>query len=166
VDVALANNAAAEVRQQLSDFLDLLRESPDLRVLLDSPAVSRTNKKAVVESLAARMGANRTIHNFLLVVLDRRRTRLLPEIQIAFDARLDERQSIRRAKVTSAHALSDGEKAELVRTLATLTGGRVDAEYKIDPALIGGAVVRIGSTIYNGSVRAQLERLRAQLATS
>jgi F-type H+-transporting ATPase subunit delta len=90
----------------------------------------------------------------------------LPDIQAAFDARLDERQGIRRADVTSAHQLSEVEKADLVATLSKITGGRVDAEYKVDPALIGGAVVRIGSTIYNGSVRAQLDRLRAQLATS
>jgi F-type H+-transporting ATPase subunit delta len=165
VDVALSQNAAPEVRRQLGDFLELLREAPDLRLLLDSPAVSRPSKRAVVESLAVRMGASKTMRNFLMVVLDRRRTALLPEIQAAFDTQLDERMGVSRAAVTSAHALSDVEKAELIAALAHITGKRVDAEYRIDPALIAGAVVRIGSTIYNGSVQAQLERLRAQLAT-
>ena len=79
--------------------------------------------------------------------------------------RLDERLGISRADVTSAHELSEVEKAELRAALAHLTGKSVEAEYRVDPALIAGAVVRIGSTIYNGSVQAQLERLRAQLAS-
>jgi len=165
VDVALSENNAAEVRRQLGDFLELLRESPDLRLLLDSPAVPRPSKRAVVESLAARMGANKTLRNFLMVVLDRRRTAMLPEIQAAFDTQLDARLGISRADVTSAHELSEAEKADLRGALEQITGKRVDAEYRIDPALIAGAVVRIGSTIYNGSVQAQLERLRAQLAS-
>jgi F-type H+-transporting ATPase subunit delta len=162
-DVAISENAADQVSRQLSDFLALLGESPELRLLLDSPAVSRASKHAVVEALVARLDASRTLRNFLFVVLDRRRTRLLPEIQRALDARLDERQGITRAEVTSAHELGDAEKDQLRAALARITGRRVKAQYRTDPALIAGAVVRIGSTIYNGSVSAQLERLRVRL---
>ena len=150
----------------MGDFLELLRESPELRLLLESPAVPRTSKRAVIEELVARLGASRTLRNFLLVVQDRRRTALLPEIQRAFDARLDERQGITRADVTSARERSDAEKNELRGALERMTGRRVEALYRLDPALIAGAVVRIGSTIYNGSVRAQLERLRIRLAST
>ena len=165
-DVALGQNAAEQVRQELSDFLGLLRESPELRVLLNNPAVPRRNKRAVAEALVERLGASRTLRNFLFVVLDRRRAVLLPAIQQAFDAQLDERQGITRAEVTSARELKDAEKKELRGTLERITGRRVEAQYRLDPALIAGAIVRIGSTIYNGSVRAQLERLRTRLASS
>jgi len=163
-EVALADNAADNVRRELADFMDLLRESPDLKLLLNNPAVSRTAKHGVVEALIARTGASRTMRNFLFVVLDKRRTALLPEIQVALDARLDERQGITRAEVTSARELGDAEKIELRAALERMTGKRVVAQYSLNPALIAGAVVRIGSTIYNGSVSAQLERLRARLA--
>lgn len=164
-DVAIQQNAIAQVRGEFVAFLGLLRESQDLRLLLESPAVARASKRAVVETLVARMGASHTLRNFLCVVLDHRRTRLLPEIQRSFEARLDERQGILRAEVASAHDLPDPEKAELRGALERLTGRRVEAEYRLDPALIAGAVVRIGSTIYDGSVSAQLERLRARLAS-
>ncbi len=165
VDVALEQKNAAEIRQQLGDFLAMLKESPELHVLLGSPAVSKKNKQGVVQALVTRTGASQTMRNFLFVVLDHRRMALLPEIQIAFDVRLDERQGIMRADVTTARDLSDAEKHELSEALQRLTGRRVEATYRQDAALIGGAVVRIGSTIYNGSVQAQLERLRNRLAT-
>jgi F-type H+-transporting ATPase subunit delta len=164
-DVALAENAADKIRQELADFLALLRESPQLGVLLGSPAVARASKRAVAEALVARMGASRTLRNFLCVVLDRRRTRLLPEIQAALDRQLDERLGVTRAEVTSARELPDGEQARLRGVLERLTGRRVEAQYRQDPNLIAGTVVRIGSTIYDGSVRTRLEKLRHQLAS-
>jgi F-type H+-transporting ATPase subunit delta len=165
-DVAVAQNAAAQVRQELADFVALQRESPELRILLGSPAVTRSSKLAVVEALVARLGAGKTLRNFLFVVLDHRRMALVPEIQLAFDAQLDKRRGITRAEVTSASQLSDAEKAELRAVLQKLSGRTVEAEYLQDPALIAGAVVRIGSKIYDGSVRTQLQRLRTKLATN
>lgn len=163
VDVALEQNAAGEIRQQLGDFLALLGESPELHVILGSPAVSKKNKQGVVQALVNRMGAGQTMRNFLFVILDHRRMALLPQIQAAFDVRLDERQGVLRADVTTARGLSDAEKNELGDALQRLTGRHVEATYRQDEGLIAGAVVRIGSTIYNGSVRAQLERLRIRL---
>jgi F-type H+-transporting ATPase subunit delta len=165
-DVALSQENADQVRNELASFVGLLRESPELRAVLESPAVSRANKRAAVEALVARMGASRTLRNFLLVVVDRRRTALLPEMQRALDARLDERMGITRAEVTSARGLDEAARAQLRSALERLTGGQVEARYEIDPALIAGAVVRVHSTIYDGSVRTQLERLRARLASA
>lgn len=164
-DVAVSDNTAARVRGDLADFLALLRESPDLNTVLTSPAVPRKNKHAVAEALVDRLGASRTLRNFLFVVLDQRRMALLPEIEIAFEAQLDERLGVARADVTSAHELGTPERAQLNGALIRLTGRRVEAQYRLDPTLIAGAVVRLGSTIYDGSVRTQLERLRAQLAS-
>jgi F-type H+-transporting ATPase subunit delta len=164
-DVAIQQNAVAQVRQELADFLGLLRESPELKLLLHSPAVQRASKRAVIEALTTQMGASHTLRNFLYVVVDRGRTRELTEMQKAFDERLDERQGIVRAEISSAHDLLDPEKAELRGALERLTGRRVEAAYRLDPALLAGTVVRIGSTIYDGSVRTQLERLRERLAS-
>jgi F-type H+-transporting ATPase subunit delta len=111
------------------------------------------------------MGASKTLRNFLFVVLDRERVTLLQEIQQAFDAQLDARQGITRASVTSARELDDGEKAQLRGVLEHISGGRVEAQYGLDPALIAGTVVRVGSIIYDGSVRTQLARLRVRLAS-
>ncbi len=162
-DVALAQNAASQVRRELADFLALMRESPELRVLLENPAVPRASKRGVIEALAARLGASPVMRNFLLVVLDRRRIALLGEIEAAFAEKLDQRQGITRADVTTARALDDAERQRLCGVLEQITGKHVEPEYRLDAGLIAGAVVRIGSTIYDGSVRAQLERLRAQL---
>ncbi len=164
-DVAIQQNSVAQIRQQLADFLLMVRESPDLALLLDSPAVQRANKRAVIEALVAQMGASGTLRNFLFVVVDRGRTRLLLEIQASFDKRLDERQGIVRADVSSARELADQEKAELRGALERLTGRRVEAAYRLDPALLAGTVVRVGSTIYDGSVRTQLEKMRERMAS-
>ena len=118
-DVAVSQNAADQVRRELGDVLGLLRESPQLGLLLGSPAVSRANKQAVVEALVAGLKASRTMRNFLSVVLDRRRMRQLPEIQQAIEAQLDERQGITRAAVTSARELDVAEKTQLRGALET-----------------------------------------------
>ena len=164
-DVALAENAADKIRTELGDFLALLGEAPQLGTLLSSPAVPRAAKRSVAEALVKRLGASRTLRNFLCVVLDHRRTRLLPEIQKALDQQLDQRLGLTRAEVTSAHELPQIDQARLQAVLQQLTGHRVEAKYKLDPELIAGTVVRIGSTIYDGSVRTRIERLRHQLAS-
>jgi len=161
--VAVEQDKPDKVRREFSDFLALLQESEQLAILLASPAVSRTNKHSIAEALVERMKAGRTVRNFLFVVIDQRRVALLPEIYRAFEAQLDEREGIARASVTSAHELDEDEKKQLRQVLERLSGRRVETDYRLDPALIAGAVVRVGSTIYDGSVRTQLERLRMRL---
>jgi F-type H+-transporting ATPase subunit delta len=109
------------------------------------------------------MGASRTLRNYLFVIVDQRRAGMLVEIEQAFSRLLDARQGITQASVTSSAELTAEERAELGVALAKLTGEKVQAQYTTDAALIGGAVVRIGSTIYDGSVRTQLERMRARM---
>jgi F-type H+-transporting ATPase subunit delta len=98
-------------------------------------------------------------------VVDHRRTEILPEIEQAFLSELNERLGIVDAEVTSAHELNDDEKRQLSAVLEQRTGKKVEARFQIDGALLGGAIVRLGSTIYDGSVRDQLKRLREQLET-
>jgi F-type H+-transporting ATPase subunit delta len=164
-DVALADKAADKIRGELADFLGLLREAPQLGTLLSSPAVPRAAKRALAEALVQRLGASRTLRNFLCVVLDHRRTRLLAEIQEALDRQLDERLGVRRAEVSSARDLPEADQARLQAVLASLTGCKIEAEYRLAPELIAGTVVRIGSTIYDGSVRTRIDKLRHQLAS-
>ncbi len=164
-DVALEEGTAAQVKRELAGFASLLAESADLRMFLASPAVSRESKQGAVDKLVARLGAGKTLRNFLLVLVQNRRTSLLPQIQQAYDALVYARMGIAEAQVISVSELNDQQKADLNQVLERLTGKRIEARYALDSALIGGAVVKIGSTIYDGSVREQLNRLRAQLAS-
>ena len=163
VEVALENNQATQVKQELAAFAAMVRESPELNAFLSNPSIGRAVKHAVIEQLVTRMGASRTLRNYLFVIVDQRRAGMLIEIEQAFSALLDARQGITQATVTSPAELTVQERAELGTALAKLTGKNVQAQFKTDAALIGGAVVKIGSTIYDGSVRAQLDRLRVRM---
>jgi len=163
VDVALENQQADQIKQELAAFATLIRESPDLNAFLSNPSIARAAKHSAIEQIVSRMGASRTLRNYLFVIVDQRRAGLLVEIEQAFSRLLDARQGITQATVTSATELTPQERAELSAALGKLTGAKVQAQYATDAALIGGAVVRIGSTIYDGSVRTQLERMRVRM---
>lgn len=163
-DVVISQGSAEVVKAELSAFAQAVDESADLRNFLANPAVARPQKQAVIETLMARMGGSKTLRNFLLVLVDNRRAALLREISEAFEAELRARLGVAKAEVTSAHDLNDEERTKLVRTLERMTGKRVEASYSLDPELIAGAQVRIGSTVYDGSVREQLNRMRSRLA--
>lgn len=163
VDVALEKHQADQVKQELAAFAALVRESPELHSFLANPAIARSAKHAAIEQLVARMGASRTLRNYLFVIVDQRRAGMLVEIEEAFSRILDARLGITQAAVASATELSAQERAELVAVLDRLTGEKVQAQFTTDPKLIAGAVVRIGSTIYDGSVRTQLERMRTKM---
>ena len=162
-DVVLQQGAAEPTRKQLADFEAAYAESAELRNFMASPAVSREAKHGVIEKLVARLGASRILRNFLFVIVDNQRTHLLPEIAVSFELVLRQRQGIVEAEISSAAPLNDSQKATLLRNLEGVTGKKVQASYSLDPGLLGGAVVRIGDTIYDGSVRNQLDRLRERL---
>jgi F-type H+-transporting ATPase subunit delta len=163
VDVALENKQADQVKRELSEFAALIRESPELHAFLSNPSIARAAKHAAIDAIVAKMGASRTLRNYLFVIVDQRRAGMLIEIEQAFSRLLDARQGITQALVTSATELTAKERQELDVALGKLTGEKVQAQFTTDAGLIGGAVVRIGSTIYDGSVRAQLQRMRARM---
>ena len=163
-DIALAQGAAEPAAKQLAAFGAAYGESAELRTFLASPAVNIEAKHAVIEKLMARMGASKIIRNFLFVIADHRRTQLLPEIVNAFQQVIRQRAGIAEAEVTSAVEMTAAQKKEMAKTLASLTGKKVETKYSLDPALLGGAVVRIGDTIYDGSLRSRLSELRARQA--
>ena len=163
-DIALEQGAAEPVLKQLSEFGAAFAESAELRTFLAAPGLSREAKHGVIEKIAARLGASRIVRNFLFVVTDNQRTHLLPEILQTFDTVIRQRQGMAEAEVTSAAELTAAQKATLQQTLERLTGKKIQAKYSLDPGLLGGAVVRIGDTIYDGSVRNRLNQMRARLS--
>lgn len=162
-DIVLEQGAAEPARKQLEDFAAAYHESAELRNFLATPGVTRQEKHAVIEKILARLGASRIIRNFLFVIIDNQRAHLLPEIVESFEHVLRQREGIAEAEVTSAIELSNKQKSTLLQTLERLTGKKVQAKYALEPGLLGGAVVRIGDTIYDGSVRNRLNVLRARL---
>ncbi len=163
-DIALAQGAAEPAAKQLHDFGAAYTESAELRTFLASPAVSVEAKHAVIEKIMARVGASKIIRNFLFVIVDHRRTQLIPEVIAAFHQVIRQRQGVAEAEVSSTIELSAGQKKEIAATLARLTGKKIETKYALDPALLRGAVVRIGDTIYDGSLRSRLNQMRARLA--
>jgi F-type H+-transporting ATPase subunit delta len=163
-DVALAQGAADAALKQLSDFATAFAVSSELRNFLTSPGVPREAKHGVIEKIAARIGAGKIIRNFLLVIADHQRTHILPEILATFQDVIRQRQGIAEAEISSAVELSVAQKKKFAQTLERLTGKKIQAKYSLNPALMGGAVVRVGDTIYDGSVRSSLNEMRARLA--
>jgi F-type H+-transporting ATPase subunit delta len=163
-DVALAQGGIGPALKQLADFGSAYAESAELRNFLASPAVDRNAKHGVIEKLVARLGAGKIIRNFLLVVVDHGRTHILPEIADAFQEVVRQRQGIAEAEIFTAIELNAAQKAEFAFTLERMTGKRVETKYSLAPELLGGAVVRIGDAIYDGSLRQRLNAMRARLA--
>ena len=163
-DVVLEQGAAEPAREQLAEFGAAYAESAELRNFLASPAVTREAKHGVIEKLAARMGSSKIIRNFLFVMIDNQRTALLPQMLETFQLVLQQRQGMAEATVISAMALNDAQKSQLQQTLEKLSGKKISAKYSQDPALLGGVQVRIGDTIYDGSLRNRLNQMRARLA--
>ena len=163
-DIAVLQGAAEPVLKQLSEIAAAYQESAELRNFLSSPAVSREAKHGVVEKLVARIGASRILRNFLFVIIDHRRTQALAEIAAAFQQVIQQRQGLAEAEVISATALNDAQKVQLLQALERLTGKKIRATYSFQPALLGGAVVRIGDTIYDGSLKNRLTQMRQHLA--
>ena len=163
-DIALAQGAAEPALKQLADFGAAYAESAELRNFLASPAVDRDAKHGVIEKLVARMGASKIIRNFVFLIVDHGRAHILPEIVSAFQEVVRQRQGIAEAEISTAIELNAAQKAEFAITLERLTGKRVEAKYSLEPALLGGAVVRIGDAIYDGSLRHRLDEMRARLA--
>jgi F-type H+-transporting ATPase subunit delta len=163
-DIAIAQGAPQTAVRQLADFGEAFAASAELRNFLESPAVDTQIKHRVIEKIVAQQGAGRIIRNFLFVIVDHHRAHMLPEIIAAVQDVVRQRQGVAEAEVSSAVELSAAQKSELARTLSRLTGKRIELKYSLDPALLGGAIARVGDTIYDGSLRSRLAEMRARLS--
>lgn len=167
VDLATRPDAPISPRQvldELDTFQRALTASPALRNVLLSPAVVAGQKRNLVSRLTVSLGLSDLVRRFLLVVVDRRRVNLLAEMRQAAEALLDERLGMVRVDVTSARQLSEAQRETVTAGLARLTGRRPRPHFAVDPQLIGGLVAKVGSTIYDGSLRGRLETLKRRLA--
>ncbi|MGH9534425.1 MAG: ATP synthase F1 subunit delta [Terriglobales bacterium] len=154
---------ATALRRELAELAALIAGSRELRLALSSPAIMAAQKQAVLGAVAYRLGLSRIMRNFLAVAASRGRAAEVPAIADAFERLWRERQGIRRAEIRSARPLQAAERASIERALAAATGGQIEPEYREDADLIGGFVARVGDTVYDGSLRGRLDRLRRGL---
>jgi len=157
-----ADRSIAELRAIAS----LLSESSDLRRVWENPAIPAEQKRRVLDVIASRDGTSKQARNLVAVLIDRRRIHFLNAIIAQIGKELDARLGFAEADITSARELGDAEKREVESQVQKLTGKKVRARYGKDDSLLGGAVLRIGSTIYDGSVKGQLERIREEISAS
>ena len=155
-----AQTALREIR----DFEVAVRQSVDLRTALSSPAVPNPLKRTVAGRIADKLGLSRLSRNLIFVLIRQRRTKLLlGELSAALEAVLDARMGRVRAEVASASELTPAQKQRVEAELSRVAGKQVRCEYKVAPELLGGITARIGTTVYDGSVRGQLDGLRHRL---
>ncbi len=165
VDVILENKIDADIaRRQLQAIVEAVQESDDLRRVWESPAVLPEQKRAVLDGIAKQIGAVKPIRNFVAVLIDHRRIPMLNDIARQFEAELDAQLGFVEVDISSARTLTPGEKRDLENRVERMTGKKVRARYSSNPELLGGVSVKVGSTIYDGSVRGQLEKMRQQLS--
>lgn len=166
VDVVLEPGSGldpAVVLTQLKSIAEMIAGSQDLRTALLSPAVSPPRKRGVIAALLLPMAVEPRVKNFLYVVIDHRRLAEFPSIVEAFEVVADERLGLVRVDVTSAKTLDDAQRTRMETEISQLAGKKAKLRFSEDPTLLGGVVARVGSTVYDGSVRGQLDRLRTRL---
>jgi F-type H+-transporting ATPase subunit delta len=155
---------ASKTLRELHALGELLKSNPDLRKVWENPAIAAGQKRAVLDAIVRREGFSRAVRNFVAVLIDRRRMHFFDAIVEQLGHELDARLGFAEAQITSSRDLSEAEKRALEAQVERLTGKKVRARYARDHAILGGAIVRVGSTIYDGSVLGQLERIREQIA--
>ena len=156
-----ADRSIAELRA----IAILLAQSSELRRVWENPAIPADQKRRVLDGVAARDGISKQVRNLVAVLIDHRRVRFLDPIIAQLEKELDARLGFAEAQITSARELGDAEKREFETQVARLTGKKVRAHYGRDASILGGAVVRVGSTIYDGSVKGQLERIKEAISS-
>jgi F-type H+-transporting ATPase subunit delta len=161
--VASAKLDTAAIDAQLTDFLATWDGSAGLREMFENPAVAATQKVAFLDKLNAKLGLQKELRNLIAVLINNDRIAQVREVAAAYRAELQERLGIRQAEIVTARELSKQEQDTLVAGVGKLAGSQIQASFKLDKAILGGTVVRIGSTVYDGSVRGRLERLREAL---
>lgn len=167
VDVATGPKSGVDPHQvlrELRGFEEVLAGSAELRTALASPSVPPARKRAVVGAIGAKLGVSRVARNFLFVLTDHRRLTMLSEVLEAFDLLSDERLGFTRAEISSAAELEQRQRDAVAHELERITGKKVRMRYAVNRDLLGGLIARLGSTVYDGSVRGQLHALGKRLA--
>ena len=156
-----ANRAIGGLRR----IAGLLSESTELRRVWENPAVPADQKRKLLDAIVHREGIEPHVRNLMAVLIDHRRVQFLGRITEQLEKELDARLGFAEAQITSARELGDAEKRSLEAQIEKVTGKKIRARFGLDASLLGGAVVRVGSTIYDGSVKGQLERIKEAISS-
>ncbi|MGA9770020.1 MAG: ATP synthase F1 subunit delta [Blastocatellia bacterium] len=162
-DAAIAHNQVEQIDSDVRGFVEVMRANRELFDLFASPVVSQHDKSKVLDAIVARIHPGQMTANLLRTMLDHYRLHYLSEMYEQFRRIINERAGVVVAEVTTAQPLAQAEQALLSRKLEAMTGKQVQFQFKTDPELIGGVVTRIGSVVYDGSVRTQLQEIKQQL---
>ena len=156
---------AARATAGLRSIATLFQESVELRRVWENPAVPVEQKHGLLDAIVRREGIDRPVRNLVAVLIDHRRLPFLSRIVEQFAKELDARLGFAEAEVSSARELAESERSSLEAQIEKTTGKKVRAHYALDTSLLGGAVVRVGSTIYDGSVKGQLEMMKEAISS-
>lgn len=162
-DVATARNQVDQIDSEVHVFAEMMKSSRELHDMFASPIASQTDKLKVLEALIARTNIGQMTANLLRTLLSHYRLHHLAVVYEQFRREMNERKGLIVAEVTTAAEVGAAEQAKLGRTLEQMTGKQVEFKFKTDPSLIGGVVTRIGSVVYDGSVRTQLQGIKERL---
>ncbi len=162
-DVVVERGETKEVVSEVSDFERLMSGHQQLRDVFASPVIATERKRAVLNELLARINPSQTTANFLRLLLNNSRLHNLDQILYALSRELDERMNIVSADITTSREISEQEKAALQAQLKSVTGKDVRLRFRTDPTLIGGVVTRIGSLVYDGSIKNKLAQMKRRL---
>jgi F-type H+-transporting ATPase subunit delta len=163
VNSAKLDSAAVDL--QLNDFLGTWKGSPELREFFVNPAVPAVQKVGILDSLNAKLGMSKELRNLVAVLIDNNRIGSIEEVAAAYRRLNEERLGVRQVEIVTARELGAEERDALAAEVGKLAGSKIDASFKLDAAILGGTVVRIGSTVYDGSVRGRLDRLKESLVS-
>ena len=165
-DVALAEKVdLQQIETELAAFVDLLRQHPPLEEVLLNPAVPAPRKRAAVAQLLESAKLSPVLGKLLLLLAERDRLVVLPDLLAGYRSRMLDQQGVVRAEVTTASQLEPARAEAIARSLAITTGRKVALTTRVDPLIVGGLVARVGSTVFDASITRQLEKIRKRLET-
>lgn len=164
-DVAISRNEERQVQAELQQWASMVESSPQLKEAFSNPTVPHDKKRKVLQELISRSRVSETTASFLQVLLVNQRLAQLPDVAERFALILDERAGVVAAHVTTARPIPEAQQDALREALRDVTGSSVRLSFETNESLIGGLVARIGSTIFDGSVESQLQRLAAEMTS-
>ncbi len=167
VDVVMEQKMdPAASMQQVNSIVAAIKESDELRKVWEAPDIPADQKRKLLDAIGTQVGLSRMIRNFFAVLIDHQRIAMVEQIARQFEIELDAQMGLAEAQVTSARPLTDDEKRTLESQVARMIGKKIRARYAANSELLGGVMVQVGSTIYDGTIRGQLQKLREQLVNS
>jgi F-type H+-transporting ATPase subunit delta len=161
--VTAAKLDTAAIDRQIGDFLATWDGSPELREFFLNPAIPAVQKVGFLDKINAKLGLRKELRNLLAVLIDNGRIGSVSDVAAVYRQQQQQQLGIRQAEIVTARELGTAERKALVAEIGKLAGSQIEASFKLDAAILGGTVVRIGSTVYDGSVRGRLDRLKEAL---